>query len=126
MRKLGSRSRPGVSTSQQILDSWERFQAERSLGQRVVGAATEDPDTIEQYFGLPRQGLGAWVHVPDEADASGPCEPESPQSSTSATTARTRQDDIHIVLRPAPEPERGRRCMTTTSDGDGLRRRVTG
>jgi len=59
-----------VYTSQQILDSWERFQAERSLAQRVAGAVTDDPDTIELYFGSARQGHAAlWVHVPDEADA---------------------------------------------------------
>ena len=45
-----------VYTPQQILDSWERFQAERSLPQRVAGAITDDPDTIEQYFGYARQG----------------------------------------------------------------------
>src|SRR5829696_6841698 len=59
-----------VYTSQQILDSWERFQAERSLAQRVAGAVTDDPDTLEQYFGSARQGRSAlWVRVPDEADA---------------------------------------------------------
>jgi hypothetical protein len=59
-----------VYTSQQILNSWERFQAERSLAQRVVGAVTDDPDTIELYFGYARQGRSAlWVHVPDDADA---------------------------------------------------------
>ena len=59
-----------VYTSQQILDSWERFQAERSLAQRAVGAVTDDPDTIELYFGYAREGRAAlWVHVPDEADA---------------------------------------------------------
>jgi hypothetical protein len=59
-----------VYTPQQILDSWERFQAERSLAQRVAGAVTDDPDTIEQYFGYARQGRAAlWVHVPDDADA---------------------------------------------------------
>jgi len=59
-----------VYTSQQILDSWERFQAERSLPQRVAGAVTDDPETIEQYFGYARQGRAAlWVHVPDDADA---------------------------------------------------------
>jgi hypothetical protein len=58
-----------VYTSQQILDSWERFQAEASLAQRVVGAFT-DADTIERYFGYARQGRSAlWVHVPEEADA---------------------------------------------------------
>jgi hypothetical protein len=59
-----------VYTSQQILESWERFQAERSLAQRVVGAVTDDPDTIELYFGYARQGRSAlWVRVPDDADA---------------------------------------------------------
>ena len=59
-----------VYTSQEILDSWERFQSERSLAQRVAGAVTDDPDTIEQYFGYARQGRSAlWVHVPDDADA---------------------------------------------------------
>jgi hypothetical protein len=60
-----------VYTSQQILDSWERFQAERSLAQRVAGAITDDPDTIELYFGYARQGRSAlWVHVPDDAGAN--------------------------------------------------------
>jgi hypothetical protein len=59
-----------VYTSQQILDSWERFQAERSLAQRVAGAVTDDPETIELYFGYARNGCSAlWVHVPEEADA---------------------------------------------------------
>jgi hypothetical protein len=59
-----------VYTSRQILDSWQRFQAERSLAQRAVGAVTDDPDTIELYFGYAREGRSAlWVHVPDEADA---------------------------------------------------------
>ena len=59
-----------VYTSQQILDSWQRFQAERSLAQRAVGAVADDPDTIELYFGYAREGRSAlWVHVPDEADA---------------------------------------------------------
>jgi hypothetical protein len=59
-----------VQTSRQILESWERFQAERSLAQRVVGALTDDPDAIEQYFGYARQGCSAlWVRVPEEAGA---------------------------------------------------------
>ena len=48
-----------VYTTQQILDSWKRFQADRSLAQRVVGAVTDDPDTIELYFGYARQGHAA-------------------------------------------------------------------
>jgi hypothetical protein len=60
-----------VYTSQQILESWERFQAERSLAQRVAGAVTDDPATIERYFGYAREGRSAlWVHVPDDADAA--------------------------------------------------------
>jgi hypothetical protein len=59
-----------VYSNQEILDSWERFQAERSLAQRVVGALTDDPATIEAYFGYARQGRSAlWVHVPEDADA---------------------------------------------------------
>ena len=59
-----------VYSCQEILDSWERFQAERSLTQRVVGALTDDPATIEAYFGYARQGRSAlWVHVPEDADA---------------------------------------------------------
>ena len=60
-----------IYTSQQILDSWERFQAERSLAQRAAGALTDDPDTIEAYFGYAREGRSAlWVHAPEDADAN--------------------------------------------------------
>jgi hypothetical protein len=60
-----------VYTSQKILESWERFQAERSLAQRVAGAVTDGPATIERYFGYAREGRSAlWVHVPDDADAA--------------------------------------------------------
>jgi hypothetical protein len=60
-----------VYTSRQILDSWEQFQTQRSLPQRLAGAITDDPATIEQYFGYARQGHAAlWVHVPDDADAN--------------------------------------------------------
>jgi hypothetical protein len=59
-----------VYSSQQMLGSWERFQAERSLAQRVVGAVTDDPETIKVYFSYARDGRSAlWVHVPDDADA---------------------------------------------------------
>jgi hypothetical protein len=59
-----------VYSSQEILDSWERFQAERSLAQRVVGALTDDPATIEAYLGYARHGRSAlWVHAPEDADA---------------------------------------------------------
>jgi hypothetical protein len=59
-----------VYTSQEILDSWERSQAERTLAQRAAAAFTDDPDTIELYFGYARAGRSAlWVHVPDDDDA---------------------------------------------------------
>jgi hypothetical protein len=60
-----------VYTSQEILDSWERFLVERSVPQRVVGAVTDDPATIEQYFGYAREGRAAlWVRVPDRDEAN--------------------------------------------------------
>jgi hypothetical protein len=59
-----------VYASQEILDSWERFLVERSISQRAVGAVTDDPATIERYFGYARAGRSAlWVHVPDRDDA---------------------------------------------------------
>ena len=87
-----------VYTSQQILDSWERFQAERSLGQRVAGAVTDDPDTIEQYFGYARQGRSAlWVHVPADADANRAVRALADhQVLHFRHYGHDRQDDIHI------------------------------
>jgi hypothetical protein len=59
-----------VYTSQQILDDHKRFLAQRTLPRRVVGAITDDPDTIELYFGYARAGRSAlWVHVPEDDDA---------------------------------------------------------
>jgi hypothetical protein len=87
-----------VYTSQQILDSWEQFQAERSLTQKVAGALTDDPDTIEQYFGYARQGRSAlWVHVPDEADAKRAVRALADhQVLHFRHYGQDRQDDIHI------------------------------
>jgi hypothetical protein len=87
-----------VHTSQQILDSWERFQAERSLAQRVVGAVTDDPDTVELYFGYARQGRSAlWVHVPDEADAKRAVRALADHQVLHIRHyGHGRQDDIHI------------------------------
>jgi hypothetical protein len=87
-----------VYTSQQILDSWERFQAERSLGQRVVGAVTDDPDTIELYFGYARAGRSAlWVHVPEEADAKRAIRGLAEhQVLHFRHYGHDRQDDLHI------------------------------
>jgi hypothetical protein len=87
-----------VYTSQQILDSWERFQAERSLAQRVAGAITDDPDTLELYFGSARQGRAAlWVHVPDEADAKKAiCALADHQVLHIRHYGHDRQQDLHI------------------------------
>jgi hypothetical protein len=60
-----------VYRSKEILDDHERFLAERSRTRRVVGAMTDDPATIEQYFGYAREGRSAlWVHVPEQRDAT--------------------------------------------------------
>jgi hypothetical protein len=87
-----------VYTSQQILDSWERFQAERSLPQRVAGAVTDDPDTLELYFGSARQGHAAlWVHVPDEADAKRAVRALADHQVLHIRHyGHDRQDDLHI------------------------------
>ena len=87
-----------VYSSQQILESWERFRAERSLAQRVVGAVTGDPDTIELYFGSARQGHAAlWVHVPDEADAKKAIRSLADHEVLHIRHyGRGRQDDLHI------------------------------
>jgi hypothetical protein len=87
-----------VYTSQEVLDSWERFQAERSLAQRVAGAVTDDPDTIELYFGYARQGHAAlWVHVPDEADAKKAIRGLADHQVLHIRHyGHDRQDDLHI------------------------------
>jgi hypothetical protein len=87
-----------VYTSQQILDSWEQFQTECSLAQRVAGAVTDDPDTIELYFGYARAGRSAlWVHVPDEADAKRAIRNLADhQVLHFRYYGHDRQDDLHI------------------------------
>src|SRR3954451_1431595 len=59
-----------VYSGEEMLSSWERFRAERGVARRVAGALTDDPATIELYFGYARAGRSAlWVHVPDDAAA---------------------------------------------------------
>jgi len=88
-----------VYTSQETLDSWERFKAERMLAQRVAGALTDDPDTIELYFGSARQGRSAlWVHVPEEADAKRAVRALADHQVLHIRHyGQDRQDDIHIA-----------------------------
>jgi hypothetical protein len=84
-----------VYTSQQILDGWERFQAERSLAQRVAGALTDEPDTIERYLGYAREGHAAlWVHVPDAKRAVRGLADH--QVLHIRHYGHDRQDDLHI------------------------------
>jgi hypothetical protein len=87
-----------IYTSRQILHSWERFQAERTLTQRVAGAITDDPATIELYFGHARAGRSAlWVHVPDEADAKRAIRGLADhQVLHFRHYGHDRQDDLHI------------------------------
>jgi hypothetical protein len=60
-----------VYTSQQILADHELYTAERSVPRRVVGALTDDQETIALYFGHARDGRSAlWIHVDDEAEAN--------------------------------------------------------
>lgn len=59
-----------VYTSEQILKDRERFLEQRSIAGRVVGTLTDDPETIDLYYGYAREGRSAlWVHVPDDDDA---------------------------------------------------------
>jgi hypothetical protein len=60
-----------VYSSQQILADHELYTAQRRLARRVVGALTDDPETIALYFGHARDGRSAvWIHVLDDAEAN--------------------------------------------------------
>ena len=58
-------------SSEQILADQDRYMAQRSVAQRLIGALTDDRGTIELYFGYARQGRAAlWVRAPDRSDAN--------------------------------------------------------
>ncbi len=60
-----------VYTSEQILADHELYLAQRSKRRRVVGALTDDQETIALYFGHARDGRSAlWVHVADDDEAN--------------------------------------------------------
>jgi len=60
-----------IFTSQQILDDYARYTAQPSLPRRVVATLTDDPETIELYYGHARDGCFAlWVHVTDDDEAN--------------------------------------------------------
>jgi len=58
-------------TGEQILADYARYLAQPSLSRRVVGAITDDPETLELYHGYARDGRAAlWVHVADDHEAN--------------------------------------------------------
>jgi hypothetical protein len=60
-----------VYSSEEILESHERFLAQRGIARRAVGALTDDHDAITLYFGYARDGRAAlWARVPDHAAAN--------------------------------------------------------
>jgi hypothetical protein len=60
-----------IFTSEQILDDYARYTAQPSRPRRVVATLTDDPETIELYYGHARDGCAAlWVHVTDDDEAN--------------------------------------------------------
>jgi hypothetical protein len=60
-----------IYTSQQILADGDLYSAQRTMLRRVVGALTDDQETIALYFGHARNGCSAlWIHVDDDAEAN--------------------------------------------------------
>jgi hypothetical protein len=59
-----------IFTSERILDDHARYTAQPSLPRRVVATLTDDPETIELYYGHARDGCCAlWVRVTDDDEA---------------------------------------------------------
>jgi len=87
-----------VYTSHQILEDHERYLAARSTARRVVGALTDDQETIKLYFGYAREGRGAlWVHVSEEHDATRAMRCLLDHRVLHYRYfGRDRQDDIHV------------------------------
>jgi hypothetical protein len=60
-----------IFTSEQMLDDYARYTAQPSLSRRVVATLTDDPETIDLYYGHARDGRFAlWVHVTDDEEAN--------------------------------------------------------
>ena len=80
-----------VYTSQQILDSWERFQAERSLPNASPAPSPTTPTPSSSTSGMPaRAAPRCGSMFPTTPTPSGPCAPwPTTRSSISATTATT-------------------------------------
>jgi hypothetical protein len=59
-----------ISTGEQILADHARYRAQPSLSRRLVGALTDDPETLALHHGHARDGRAAlWVHVADDDGA---------------------------------------------------------
>ena len=59
-----------IFSSQQILDDYARYAGQPSLTRRIVGALTDDEETLRLYHGHARDGCYAlWVHVIDDDEA---------------------------------------------------------
>jgi hypothetical protein len=60
-----------VYTSQEILADHDLYTAQRSVRRRVVGALTDDQQTVAMYVGHARDGRSAlWIQVDDDAEAN--------------------------------------------------------
>jgi hypothetical protein len=60
-----------VYTGQQILADHDLCTAQRSVRRRVVGALTDDQETMSLYFGHARDGRSAlWIRVEDDAETN--------------------------------------------------------
>ncbi len=59
-----------IFTSEQILEDYARYTAQKSVPRRVVTAVTDDQETLDLYHGHARDGRCAlWVHVVDDDEA---------------------------------------------------------
>jgi hypothetical protein len=59
-----------IFTSEQILEDYARYTAQKSVARRVVTAVTDDQETLDLYHGHARDGRCAlWVHVVDDDEA---------------------------------------------------------
>jgi hypothetical protein len=59
-----------IFTSEQILEDYARYTAQKSVPRRVVSAVTDDQETLDLYHGHARDGRCAlWVHVDDDDEA---------------------------------------------------------
>ena len=85
-------------SGEEILANHELYNERRSVGDRIVGAVTDDTEGREMYLGYAREGRCAlWVRIPDESDV-----PKALRALAEHDLLHTRyygderEDDIHI------------------------------